>query len=58
MVYIASARGQKADWFRNILANPYVEVQVNGRRFRGLAEPIKDLSNVVDFLECDLYAIL
>ncbi len=51
VIYVASARGQKADWFRNILADPHVEVQVKGRRFRGLAEPITDLSSVVDFLE-------
>jgi deazaflavin-dependent oxidoreductase (nitroreductase family) len=52
--YVAAARGQKADWFRNIVANPNVEVQVKSRRLRGLAEPITDPERIVDFLELRL----
>jgi deazaflavin-dependent oxidoreductase (nitroreductase family) len=52
--YVASARGQRADWFRNLAANPQVEVQVKARRFRGLAEPITDLARIADFLELRL----
>jgi deazaflavin-dependent oxidoreductase (nitroreductase family) len=48
--YIGSARGTKADWFRNILANPQVEVQVKGRRFSSTAEPITDTTRITDFL--------
>jgi deazaflavin-dependent oxidoreductase (nitroreductase family) len=50
-IFIASARGTKADWYRNILSNPEVEVRVKSRRFKGLAEPIADLEKITDFLE-------
>lgn len=49
--YVASARGQEADWFRNILANPNVEVRVKAKRFHGVAEPITDVPRIADFLE-------
>src|SRR5512135_275514 len=42
VVYVAAARGQQADWFRNIVANPHVEVQIEGQSLPGLAEPITD----------------
>lgn len=50
-IFIASARGTKADWYRNILSNPEVEVRVKSRRFKGLAEPVTDLERITDFLE-------
>jgi deazaflavin-dependent oxidoreductase (nitroreductase family) len=53
-IYVASARGQQADWFRNILANPQVEVQFEGQTLRGLAEPITDPVRIADFLELRL----
>jgi len=53
-IYVGSSRGQKADWFRNILANPYVEVRVKSRRFRGMAETVTDPLRVADFLELRL----
>jgi deazaflavin-dependent oxidoreductase (nitroreductase family) len=49
--YIGSARGKQSDWYRNILANPQVEVRVKNRRFRGLAEPLTDPARIADFLE-------
>jgi deazaflavin-dependent oxidoreductase (nitroreductase family) len=52
--YVAAARGVKADWFRNVQANPNVEVRVSSRRFRGRAEPITDTERVADFLELRL----
>jgi deazaflavin-dependent oxidoreductase (nitroreductase family) len=54
LIYVASARGQRADWFRNVVADPRVEVQVGARRFRGLAEPITDPACIADFLELRL----
>ncbi len=51
LIYIGAVRGEKADWFRNIQANPEVEVQVRHRRFRGLAEPVTDSGRIADFLE-------
>jgi deazaflavin-dependent oxidoreductase (nitroreductase family) len=53
-IYVASARGQQADWFRNIVANPHVEVQFEGQSLRGLAEPITDSTRIADFLELRL----
>ena len=52
--YLGSSRGQKADWFRNILANPHVEVRVKSRRFRGIAETVTDPLRIADFLELRL----
>jgi deazaflavin-dependent oxidoreductase (nitroreductase family) len=50
VVYVASARGAHADWFRNIQANPRVKVQIASRVFEGLAEPIADPARIADFL--------
>jgi hypothetical protein len=52
--YVGSARGDKSDWYRNILADPQVEVQVKSHRFTGLAEAIADVERVADFLEIRL----
>lgn len=52
--YLGSALGQKADWFKNILANPQVEVCVKSKRFRGVAEPVTDPVRIADFLELRL----
>ncbi len=49
-IYVASAQGDRADWFRNIQADPQVEVRVRSRRFSGIAEPITDRTQVADFL--------
>lgn len=53
-IYIAAARGQKADWFRNIIANCHVQVHARSRRFQGVAEPITDPARIADFLELRL----
>ena len=53
-IYIAAARGQRADWFRNIVVNPEVTVQVGSRRFHGTAEPVIDPVRIADFLEIRL----
>jgi deazaflavin-dependent oxidoreductase (nitroreductase family) len=52
--YVASARGPKADWYRNILANPNVEVQIKTGRFHAIAEPTVDSSRIADFLQIRL----
>ncbi len=54
VIYIASAKGQKADWFRNIVADPHVEIRVKSRHFRGIAEPITDPVRIADFMEIRL----
>ena len=48
--FIGAARGAKADWFRNIQANPQVQVSVGRRNFKALAEPVTDPEKVADFL--------
>jgi deazaflavin-dependent oxidoreductase (nitroreductase family) len=54
-VYVASALGTKADWYRNILANPCVDVRIGLRRqFQGMAETVTDPGRIADFLELRL----
>jgi deazaflavin-dependent oxidoreductase (nitroreductase family) len=53
-IYVGSARGTKADWFRNILANPHVQVRVKSQQFDGLAETVTDESRIADYLELRL----
>ena len=50
-IHVASALGTRADWFRNIIADPRVGVRVRSRRFAGIAEPVTDRTRVADFLE-------
>jgi deazaflavin-dependent oxidoreductase (nitroreductase family) len=54
VIYIASARGQEADWFKNILANPHVHVQMREREFNAVAEPITDPLRIAEFIELRL----
>jgi deazaflavin-dependent oxidoreductase (nitroreductase family) len=49
--YIASARGQDADWFKNIQANPNVHVQIREREFAAVADPVTDPIQIADFIE-------
>jgi len=53
-IYLVSALGPKADWFRNIQANSKVEVRVKSQKFSGLAEAITDTKRIADFLEVRL----
>lgn len=50
-IYLGAALGRKADWFRNIQANPKVKVQVKSQYLSGLAETITDTKQIADFLE-------
>ena len=51
MIYLGSALGQKAEWVRNIQANPKVEVRVKSQSFSGLAKAISDPTLIANFLE-------
>jgi deazaflavin-dependent oxidoreductase (nitroreductase family) len=53
-LHIASARGMEADWVKNILKNPEVEVDWNGTRFPVHAEIVTDPKRIADFLETRL----
>ncbi len=52
--YVSSARGQAADWFKNILADPNVHLQIGVREWDAVAEPITDPARIADFLELRL----
>jgi deazaflavin-dependent oxidoreductase (nitroreductase family) len=52
--YVASARGPDADWFKNILDNPQVHVQVRDQEFNAMAEPVTDPLRIADFIELRL----
>ena len=39
---VAAGWGGNTDWYRNLLANPHVTVQVGRRKFTALAEPAPD----------------
>jgi deazaflavin-dependent oxidoreductase (nitroreductase family) len=50
-IYIGSARGDKADWFQNLVAKPNVKMTVGSRKIRGYADPIIDPAQIADYLE-------
>jgi deazaflavin-dependent oxidoreductase (nitroreductase family) len=54
LYYLGAARGLKADWVRNIQANPQVEIRVGAKRFHGCAEVINDPTQFADFMEVRL----
>ena len=51
---VASARGKAADWYRNVVADPCVEVRVRRIRFTGVAEACTEPGRIADFLELRL----
>jgi len=52
--YLGAARGLKADWVRNILAHPQVEIRVGAKQFQGMAEVVTDPVRFADFIEVRL----
>lgn len=52
--YLGSARGLQADWVRNILVNPQVEVRVKSLMFCGQAEVVTEPARVADYIEIRL----
>lgn len=51
---LGSMRGEEADWYRNIVADPHVGIQLGKHQFEAVAEPIKDPEQITDFLELRL----
>jgi deazaflavin-dependent oxidoreductase (nitroreductase family) len=51
LYYVASSRGCRADWFRNLQADPQVQVQVDKLQFGALAEPVTDSVVIADYLQ-------
>ena len=54
IIYVGSARGVKADWYRNLAEDPNVEVTVGTHKFKGYADLISDSVQIADFLELRL----
>lgn len=55
-VYCLAGFGAQADWYRNILANPEVEVWLLEGRWAGIAEDISDHTQRLDLLRKVLVA--
>jgi deazaflavin-dependent oxidoreductase (nitroreductase family) len=53
-LYVASARGQDADWFKNILSNPNVHVRLGKQEFDAFAEPVSEPARIADFIQLRL----
>lgn len=49
--HVASVFGTRADWVRNLQADPRVQVQVGNRHFSGTAEVITDPGQIADFIQ-------
>jgi len=52
--YVAAARGEDADWLRNLAVQPAVGLRVGSRRIQGEARIIRDPAVIADFLELRL----
>ncbi|MFC1922801.1 nitroreductase/quinone reductase family protein [Chloroflexota bacterium] len=52
--YVGSARGVRADWYRNLENEPKVTVAIAGKEFSAQAETISDPVRIADFLEMRL----
>lgn len=53
-IYIASAKGTRADWFQNLVADPCVTVRVKSRQFGGRAQLVTDPVRIAAFVELRL----
>jgi deazaflavin-dependent oxidoreductase (nitroreductase family) len=49
-LYCVAALGKKADWYRNLLADPEVEVWLPDSRWSGIAEDVSDCENRVNLI--------
>jgi deazaflavin-dependent oxidoreductase (nitroreductase family) len=50
-VYIGAGYGQKCDWYRNILANPKVAVEIGTQKSQATAEVMQGEERIADFME-------
>jgi deazaflavin-dependent oxidoreductase (nitroreductase family) len=53
-VCVASARGCQADWVRNILANPNIEIELDNLHFHAQSQVITNSTQISEFLEIRL----
>ena len=52
--YVGAAMGTQADWVRNILADPHVEIELKSSRFSAVGEVISEPTRIADFIELRL----
>jgi deazaflavin-dependent oxidoreductase (nitroreductase family) len=50
-LYVGSMRAESAAWYRNLLADPHVQVRVGRLRGQALAEPVREVQRGVAFLQ-------
>lgn len=51
LIYVASARGTAADWYRNLQKQPQVKLQFGDRQLEGVAETVAEPAQIADFLQ-------
>lgn len=51
LIYVASARGTAADWYRNLQKNALVSLQISDRQMQGVAETVTEPAKIADFLQ-------
>jgi deazaflavin-dependent oxidoreductase (nitroreductase family) len=54
IIFVAAAKGESADWYRNLAVNPQVEVDLGGEHFLGLAAVEKDSQQVIAYVRSRL----
>lgn len=54
-IYVASARGKDADWFKNLQVHPKVKIYLRGREYAATAAPLTEPTRIADFLELRLH---
>jgi hypothetical protein len=47
-------RGTRVGWYMNILASPWIDAQVRGRKYHALAEPVTDSGRIADLFQQSL----
>lgn len=53
-IFVGSARGEQADWYRNLVADPAVQVQMGSEIFTARADPLREPDEILDFLRLRL----
>ena len=54
VIYVGSARGELADWYRNLVADPAVQVQMGSEVFTARAHPLRNPDEILTFLRLRL----
>ena len=52
--FIIAPRNSPAEWIRNVNSFPWVDVQVKGKKFRAVTEPVFEPNRIANHLESQL----